>query len=217
MHEPENQFQYCLVKDHLHMSIFNRKTTGQAKARPSKGSPHRVFGLWRSFRNNEDGVTAVEFSLIAIPFFLLIVALLETALVHMTSLDLDNAVKNASRKIRTGQAQAANKTAADFKELICAGTSLIDSCKTNPNLVVDVRTYQDFSNLQTTPSDLYDSNTNQFNNQQQFVMGGGGQVVVVRTYYKMPLLSQITTIGLANAGPHHRMIDAVAVFRNEPF
>ena len=113
------------------MSIKNRKTTAPRKS--------GLFGLMKAMRRNEDGVTAIEFGIIAAPFLFLIVALLETALVHMTSLDLENAVKDASRQIRTGQAQVAELTAVQFKQLVCDKTVLIGDCKTTDKLVIDVR------------------------------------------------------------------------------
>ncbi len=176
----------------------------------------RFAGLLGALRRNEDGVTAVEFGMIAFPFLVLIVAILETALVHMTSLDLENAVKSASRQIRTGQAQGVALSAAGFKSLVCAKTAMISSCTTTPNLIIDVRTYDDFNTVSTDSSELYDEKGN-FTDSQSFSPGSGSKVVVVRAYYKMSLLAQFPVIGLANAGPNHRMLSAISVFRNEPF
>ena len=190
------------------MSIENKK---KPKQRTS------MFGrLANRLRRDEKGVTAVEFGIIAGPFLILIVALLETALVHMTTLDLENAVKDASRQIRTGQAQVANLTPNQFKILVCDQTVLVSDCKTTDQLVIDVRSYEDFDTISVDPSELYDENGD-FTGGDEFSMGSGLKVVVVRTYYKMKLLAQIPVVGLANAGPNHRMLNAIAVFRNEPF
>ena len=190
------------------MSIKNGKATSSGKS--------RFFGLIKRMKRNEDGVTAIEFGIIAAPFLFLIVALLETALVHMTSLDLENAVKDASRQIRTGQAQVAALTATQFKDVICDKTVLISDCKTTDLLVVDVRSYDDFDTISVDPSELYDDEGN-FIGGENHNMGSGLKVVVVRVFYKMKLLAQIPAVGLANAGPNHRMLNAIAVFRNEPF
>ena len=64
----------------MRMSIENKKIF------PKRTS---MFGRFADrLRRDEKGVTAVEFGIIAGPFLILIVALLETALVHMTTLDL---------------------------------------------------------------------------------------------------------------------------------
>ena len=172
--------------------------------------------LIRSVRQNEDGVTAIEFGIIAMPFLFLIVAMLETALVFMTTLDLENAVKDASRQIRTGQAQVAGLSSSQFRDLVCDQTSLIANCKTTDKLIVDVRSYDDFQAISFNPSDYYDDEGN-FTGGEQFSMGSGLKVVVVQVYYKMSLFAQIPFVGLADSGPSSRMLNAIAVFRNEPF
>ncbi len=190
------------------MSIENEKNTRKRK--------NPITQLLGRLKRDEKGVTAVEFGIIAAPFLILIVALLETAHVHMTALDLENAVRDASRQIRTGQAQVANLSAQQFKNLVCDNTTLISDCKTTDLLVIDVRSYEDFDTISTDPADLYDDE-GEFTGNDEYNMGSGLKVVVVRTYYKMKLLAQIPVVGLANAGPHHRMINAISVFRNEPF
>ncbi len=174
---------------------------------------HRLFAR---FQRDDKGVAALEFGIIATPFLVLIVALFETALVHMTSLDLENALRDASRQIRTGQAQVAALSATQFKELVCSKSVLIANCKTTDDLVIDVRTFDDFQTISVDPSEMYDD-SGEFTGDEEFNLGGSRKVVVVRAYYKMKLFAQIPTIGLANAGAHHRIIDAISVFRNEPF
>ncbi len=190
------------------MSIENEEIIPQPK------SPFaRLVGR---LRRDEEGVTAIEFGIIAAPFLILIVALLETALVHMTTLDLENAVRDASRQIRTGQAQVANLSATQFKDLVCDNTVLISDCKTTDLLVIDVRAYDDFETISIDPGEMHDDD-GEFTGDEEFSLGSGLKVVVVRVFYKMKLLAQLPVVGLANAGPHHRMINAISVFRNEPF
>jgi Flp pilus assembly protein TadG len=168
----------------------------------------------RRMVRNEDGVTAVEFGIIAFPFLLLVVALLETALVFLTTLDLENAVKDASRLIRTGQAQNASFDVAAFRHELCNNISLISNCESNGDLVIDVRSFNDFQSINLPP--IYDSDSDSFG-ETEYSQGNGLKVVVVRAYYKMKLLTQFPGVGLANIGNSHRLLDAIAVFRNEPF
>jgi Flp pilus assembly protein TadG len=181
---------------------------------PSASAPRRtgILRLLRRLRRDERGVTAVEFAFIAGPFLLLIIALVETAVVHLTSLNLENAVKDAGRLIRTGQAQVAGMDAGAFRSAICQNIILIPDCSGNSDLKVDVRSYDDFN---ANPPALYDQNG--WSNNEGYTPGAGGKVVVVRAYYKMDLLAQVPGIGLANLENHYRMLDAVSIFRNEPF
>ena len=57
--------------------------------------------------NENRGQTAVEFALIAAPFFFIIFGLMEICLIFIMSTVLEHAVSDSSREIRTGQAQEA--------------------------------------------------------------------------------------------------------------
>src|SRR5690606_2566182 len=61
----------------------------------------------RALGRDERGVTAVEFGLLALPFFTIIAAILQTSLVFLADQVLESAVHDAARAIRTGQAQEA--------------------------------------------------------------------------------------------------------------
>ena len=68
----------------------------------------------RGFARDDSGVTAIEFGLLALPFFSILGAILETSLVFLSGQVLESAVQDTSRLIRTGQAQVASVTAAQF-------------------------------------------------------------------------------------------------------
>ena len=58
---------------------------------------------WRLFMRDETGVTAVEFAILALPFFSIIVAIMETSVILLAGAILDSAVQDTSRVIRTGR------------------------------------------------------------------------------------------------------------------
>src|SRR6185369_9176211 len=79
----------------------------------------------RAFARDERGVTAIEFGVLALPFFTVIFAILQTAIMFLTSQVLDSALEDASRKVRTGEASGYNLT--QFRTLVCDSTyNLID-------------------------------------------------------------------------------------------
>lgn len=180
---------------------------------PAAGSSG-ILRFMRRLRRNERGATAVEFALIAGPFLLLIVALVETAVLHLTSLNLENSLKEATRLIRTGQAQVANLDASQFRAKVCENVYLIKNCTTNANLLVDIRSFDNFG-AGAVP-DMFDDEGD-WTEDPSYTPGAGLKVVIARAYYKIDLLTQIPGIGLANIDYRYRMLDAVSVFRNEPF
>ena len=103
----------------------------------------------RGFADSEDGVTAIEFGLVATPFFGLMFAILETAMVFFGQQTLETAVANAAREIRTGQAQAQGFSANQFKNEICKQVAVLFSCASG--LTFDVRTYPTFASIDLAP------------------------------------------------------------------
>jgi len=171
--------------------------------------------LW-AFRRDRRGVSAVEFALISLPFMVLIFGILELAMVFLAATTLENAVENASRKIRTGAFQtsgASNK--ADFKALVCGGMTWLGSdCAAK--LTVDVRTFSNFSSLASNNPLAAPT----FNASQTcFSPGQPGDIVLVRAYYEWKLFTPVIDSALQNmgGGSGKRLISMATAFRNEPF
>ena len=106
----------------------------------------RLLRKCREFCSAEDGVTAVEFGIVAAPFFGLLAAIFESALVFFATQGLSAAVEQAARSILTGQAQsnAAITSAAQFRDsLICSPSSplhrVLPSFVDCSKVIVDVR------------------------------------------------------------------------------
>lgn len=168
-------------------------------------------GLSR-FRRNQDGATAVEFALVATPFFALLFAIIETAVVFFVSQAMDTAVETAGRLIRTGQAQQDGTSAAAFKTAICNQMGGILDCTSG--LKVDVRKYTNFGSIDLgTPVD----GSGNLKVTENYQTGHGGDIVVVRAYYEWPVLVNLLGNGLGNLPDGKHLMVATAAFRNEPF
>ena len=90
-------------------------------ARPGLLTRLRRPGLLARLRRDENGFTAVEFALVATPFLALLFGIIAVGLYFFVQFSLENAVEQASRMIRTGQAQTREPpmTTAQFKTEIC--------------------------------------------------------------------------------------------------
>jgi Flp pilus assembly protein TadG len=166
------------------------------------------------FRTDESGSTAVEFSLVAVPFFGLMFAILETALAFFAQSVLDEAVATAARSLRTGQAQQAGLTAQTFKDSICV--QLVDLFDCQGGLYVDVSTAASFAAISlTVPVDVVGNlKTSGYNYTPNTK---GGDIVVVRAYYQWPVFVNRLGNDLANMPNGTHLIVGTAAFRNEPF
>jgi Flp pilus assembly protein TadG len=164
--------------------------------------------LWRDRR----GATALEFGLIALPFFSLLLAIFETTAVFFASATLENAVNDAARQIRTGQVQDGNISAADFTNLICGEVAPLLAC--DGNLIVDVRSFQNFQAVNFPPPLDPDG---AFQIPPVFSPGGAGDIVLVRVFYTWHVVTPLIGAFLANMSGNVRLISTATAFRNEPF
>ncbi|WP_440957842.1 TadE/TadG family type IV pilus assembly protein [Oceanicaulis sp. LC35] len=164
------------------------------------------------FIRAREGAAAVEFALIAAPFFLLIFATLEVALFFLGSTIIENGVNEAARAIRTGQLQQSNQTIEDFRGSICERISAVADCS---RIQLDVRTFDSFAQSSMTNPLNEDGEID--NTDFTFDPGGGGDVVVVRVFYDWQLMAPGVVSGMTNMSGNKRLITATAVFRNEPF
>ena len=165
------------------------------------------------FGKDENGATAVEFSIVALPFFALMFAILETALAFFAAQVMETAVSNASRLIRTGQAQQQGLTAATFKDTICNQIASLFNCQAA--LLVDVKTYPTFGSIDlSTP---VDGSGNLDTTNSTYTPGNGGDIVVVRAFYEWPVFVDKIGNSMSNMPNGSHLLAATAAFRNEPF
>ncbi|WP_269714712.1 TadE/TadG family type IV pilus assembly protein [Caulobacter sp. NIBR2454] len=170
--------------------------------------PHIV----RSFAADRRGAAAVEFGLVALPFTLLVFAIVELGLVFMASTTLHNALDAASRRVRTGEVQSAGQSAAAFKASVCEEMTWLSSrCD---DLYLDVRTYASFAGM-TPTNPVVDGDIDP--EAMSFQPGGGGAIVLVRGYFRWRLITPLLNESLINLAGGQRMIMAGSAFRNEPF
>ena len=177
------------------------------------GQPQsRRTGLLRRFGSGRSGATAVEFAMIAAPFFFLLFAMIEIAAVFFTGTVLENAVLEASRQIRTGQAQSGGRSQAGFRQEVCDRIGVVGSCD---RLEIDVKVFQDFGDVdQSSPIDEGgEMDTSDFG----WDPGDAGDIVLVRVFYRWSLLTPNFGGALSNMKDNQRLISAATVFRNEPF
>jgi Flp pilus assembly protein TadG len=172
--------------------------------------------MGRLFARHEGGVTAIEIGILGVPFFALIAAIMESAMIFFASQVMDGAVDQAARDIRTGQAQSGSSgyanTLAGFQDSVCNDLFGLFDCS---QLEVKVSLVTDFS--VATAGQVLDSNGNWLIT-PSYTPGTGGQVVMVQVYYKWPTLFNFAGFNMANTPDgKSRLMSSVRVFMNEPF
>lgn len=168
------------------------------------------------FRRGEHGSAAIEFAMVALPFFGVLIAIFEYALMFFAGQMLETMTQDTARLLFTNQAQTQGFDAKAFKDKLCAepGAALFD-CQ--GGVSIDVQVFPQFSAIPATAlADPIDANGNFKNNNFSYSNPAPGSTVVVRTYYQWPLLINIAGYSLANLAGGNKLLSAIAAFRVEP-
>lgn len=174
--------------------------------------PRNLLARWRS---DSRGVTAIEFGMVAMPFMMLLFGIIGVGLYFFTTFTLENAVEQASRLLRTGQAQAAGYTPAQFKAKVCEFVPGHIDC--DSKVRVNVLSYPDTTNV--TPASLPRCLTaaGGLAAGSQYSPGNASEVVLVWVCYEWDLARAIPFLNLGDMPNGSRLIQATTVFRTEPY
>jgi Flp pilus assembly protein TadG len=185
----------------------------------------RRFGL--RLRRDEDGATAVEFGLIALPFFMMLFGILSVCHLFFWVFTAENAVWTASRDMRTGAFQTAAsgspyagltgdalKTA--FRKQICKLTVNYNDCVNNS--VVLVQSSSTFSGI-TQPSCTTNANglVSDTDAMAAFNAGAADTTVMVTLCYGWGFGAKLPFLPLPKMSDGSFLIQASAAFRTEPY
>jgi Flp pilus assembly protein TadG len=178
-------------------------------------------------RRDEDGATAVEFALIAVPFIMLLFGIISVCLYFFTQLYIEAYVYNASRDIRTGAfsestgdyATATNdqQRRDKFKELVCNRTPDPGNCLANMQVII--QGYSSGFGSIVRPSckkadnSLIDSAT--ANGSSTSV--GPDQPVLITACYEWKFGGKLPFFKIGNMANGSHLIQASATFRTEPY
>lgn len=175
--------------------------------------PKRLF---RKFRRDNSGSAAVEFSLVALPFFALLFAIIETGIVFFAGQVLETGVQDSSRLIFTNQITNINTTATQFKADLCNRVAVLLDCT---GLDIDVKYYPAGTAITITDpitSGSYDASGLGFTIPPPNSTG----TVVVRGFYQWPLIVTGLGYNIANIGRgtsnSKRLLVGLAAFHVEP-
>ena len=178
------------------------------------------FRRLRRYLKNREGTAAIEFAILAIPFFMLLFAILELAIVFFINSTLNHAVSEAGRQIRVGNFQSCG-TQDSFKQLVCTNMRGLGNC--DKRLRIDVVSDTEFGSI-TMPvpadppaADPTDPDAEDIPNGEWVNTVASAPVVIRGLYYhKLVLPPQLTRLENLD-GRGIRILGATTAFKNEPF
>ena len=178
-----------------------------------------IFNLFRRrtlrrFARDRKGATAVEFGLIAIPFFVMLVGLGEVSIMQIAQTNLDMAVGDAARRVRTGEVQTNEQSASQVSAEICTNLNRLITVECSGNLFLDVRTYESF-NAVANPNPIVNGAVDP--DGVEFDPGGPGDIVLVRGLYRWEIITPFFSSIFGNMAGGDRLLVSSILVRNEPY
>lgn len=180
----------------------------------------------RLFARDRAGSTIVEFALIALPLFMLILGVLEIGWGNFVQSRLDAAVQQASRQVMTGFAQKQKvngnpMNAQQFRDMIL--------CPKLPSFVKCADVYVNVATVDEKTAAPFDQFVNNTKNglvppdlsgqKNSYQLGEGKNYVVLQAAYPLPALTSVLRSSKTTTynGKPVRLLLSTATFKNEPF
>lgn len=173
-------------------------------------TPVRKIGQRRRHRS---GVAAVEFALVALPFFFLIFAIMQVAFLFLLDSLLESATMQTARLVRTGEAFDRGLTRAQFETALCARMSVFEGDCAD-RLFVDIREIPQFRN-QTLPDLVVGGVLNEAG--LSYTNGQASSLVVVRVWYRQSLFLPTLSQAVSRPDSGETLLSVTTAFRSEPY
>lgn len=187
--------------------------------KPGRGG--RISSLCRRALIDIDGAVAVEFALVAVPFLLTLLGIIQTGYAFFLTSALDSAASASARAVTTGAISTAGFTAAQFRDQVV--------CPKLPSAFICSNVFVTLSVVQEGQSPTgYYAYVNSAKNgliqppldaSGRFCPGTGSQYVVLQiqypTSYLVGLLASAAPV-MFNGAPAYILM-ASTTFRSEPY
>lgn len=169
--------------------------------------------LLRRRKCAREGSTAVEFAMIALPFFILVFGILEVGMLLLLDAVVETAVSDTGRLVRTGQAQQQALKPAEIKQKMCERMSVF-AADCPSRAFIDVRVVDNFS-TPVAPDPLASGIFDQ--SKLTYQPGGPGDRILVRIWYEQPIATPFIAQALSRTSDDKVLLTTSLAFRNEPY
>ena len=174
---------------------------------------------------SRDGAAAIECALLAIPYFLIVFAIIETFIAFTGEQLIANAVDTMSRKVRTGQITADNTDEAAFRSQFCNEIAILIHCSgaKDNKLILDVRSFSTFADIPKTVPRESGQQFGDLTATDVYKPGGAGSINMLRAYYRWEIVTDLVRPYISNlrpsdgSRPKDFLIVATAAFKNENY
>jgi Flp pilus assembly protein TadG len=183
-----------------------------------RGRIRRVLlaGRFGRLLRDRNGATAIEFTALAIPFALLVFAILESCLAFAGQELMASVTDDIARQLRTGQIKAADINQDKLETMICDRMAIMVSTSCKDNLEVDLKEYATFAaaaavRTKFTADDDIDTTG--------FAVTPGKSMTknMIRVFYRWPVITDFMRKSMSNLKGGKTLHFATVTWQNEPF
>lgn len=186
--------------------------------------PRSRPGLLGRFARDTKGATAIEFAMLAIPFCLLIFAILESCISFAAQQVMANVTDDVAREIRTtGKIKLANGTTtpitpASLKTRVCRDMKFVAGANCESNIVLDLREFDTFAEAAAIKLKFKDGDIDT----TDFDIDPGGSMTknMLRVFYRWPVMTDLLRLQMSNLNGvdgYRTLHFATQTWKNEPF
>lgn len=189
-------------------------------------APHRTTtksqasrSMFHRFRRSADGNVAIEFAALALPFCLLVFAILESCISFAAQQVMTSVTDDVARKFRTGQIRAADINPTDLqyklRDMICEPLQIVVS-KGCPGLEIDLRSHATFKQAADHKVKFQpdgDLDVQDF----KIALGDAQSKNQLRVFYRWPVMTDLMRKAMSNLPDGKTLHYATVTWQNEPF
>ena len=192
----------------------------------NNNTPHRTTtksqasrSMFHRFRRSADGNVAIEFAALALPFCLLVFAILESCISFAAQQVMTSVTDDVARRFRTGQIRAADINPTDLqyklRDMICEPLQIVVS-KGCPGLEIDLRSHATFKQaadhkVKFKPDG--DLDVKDF----KIALGDAQSKNQLRVFYRWPVMTDLMRKAMSNLPDGKTLHYATVTWQNEPF
>ena len=175
--------------------------------------PPRRRSILRRFTRNARGSVAIEFAALALPFSLLVFAILESCISFAAQQVLSNVADDVARQFRTGQIKAGIED-HEVRDIVCNRLEIVVSSNC-PGLVIDLKRYDTFAQAAAQRIPFKDGDLD--GDAMGFSPGKAGEINQLRVFYRWPVITDFMRKSMSNLPDGTTLHFASVTWQNEPF
>jgi len=180
-------------------------------------------GFLGRFLRDRSGSTAIEFVALAIPFSMLVFAILESCIAFAGQEVMANATDDLARQFRTGQLKPADLEPDTVKDAICERLEIMVGNNCKDRILVDLRKYDTFQEAAAARFKIVNGDIvltkDAVDDPVSFSLtpGKSTSINMLRVFYKWPVITDFMSKWMANLNDGSTLHFASVTWQNEPF